>query len=163
MPEEKDPNIIIDASSLIALYKLNLIEILKDLFTSINAPEAVFTEVGQDLPQWIKILPVDNVDLITKFRENLGEGESEVIVMGIEKENYVLVLDDLRARNTAKKLGLKMTGLLGILIKAKKRGKILKIKPLLEILDEENFRISNKLKNETLKIAGEFLDTQSSG
>jgi predicted nucleic acid-binding protein len=58
MPEEKDPNIIIDASSLIALYKLNLIEILKDLFTSINAPEAVFTEVGQDLPQWIKILPV---------------------------------------------------------------------------------------------------------
>jgi predicted nucleic acid-binding protein len=44
MPEEKDPNIIIDASSLIALYKLGLIDILKDLYASINVPGAVLSE-----------------------------------------------------------------------------------------------------------------------
>jgi predicted nucleic acid-binding protein len=155
MPEEKDPNIIIDSSSIIALYKLNLIEILKDLYTSVNVPEAVLSELGHDLPHWIRILPVDNIDKAKDFRKKLGDGESEVIALGIEKENYVLVLDDLKARQTAKKLRLKITGLLGILLKAKKRNKISKIRPLLKILDKEDFRISNKLKNEILIMAGE--------
>jgi predicted nucleic acid-binding protein len=156
MPEGKDPNIIIDSSSIIALYKLNLIDILKDLYASINVPEAVLSELGHDLPHWIRILPVDNMDRAKDFRKKLGEGESEVIALGIEKENYVLVLDDLKARRTAKKLRLKITGLLGILLKAKKRGKISKIKPLLEILDKENFRISAELKNEILIMGGEI-------
>lgn len=155
MPEEKDPNIIIDASSLIALYKLNIIDILKDLYASINVPEAVLSELGHDLPHWIRIMPLDNIDKAKNFRKKLGDGESEVIALGIEKKSYVLVLDDLKARQTAQKLGLKMTGLLGILLKAKKRNKISKIRPLLKILDKENFRISNKLKNEILIMAGE--------
>ncbi|NIM12333.1 MAG: DUF3368 domain-containing protein [Candidatus Aminicenantes bacterium] len=155
MPEEKDPNIILDSSSIIALYKLNLIEILKDLYNSINVPEAVISELGHDLPHWIRILPVDDINKAKDFRKMLGDGESEVITLGIEKENYVLVLDDLRARQTARKLKLKITGLLGILVKAKKRKKISEIKPLLEILDKENFRISHKLKDEILTIAGE--------
>lgn len=155
MPEEKDPNIIIDASSLIALYKLNIIDILKDLYASINVPEAVLSELGHDLPHWIRIMPLDNIDKAKDFRKKLGDGESEVIALGIEKKSYVLVLDDLKARQTAQKLGLKMTGLLGILLKAKKRNKISKIRPLLKILDKEDFRISNKLKNEILIMAGE--------
>jgi len=155
MPEEKDPNIIIDASSLIALYKLNIIDILKDLYASINVPEAVLSELGHDLPHWIRIMTLDNIDKAKDFRKKLGDGESEVIALGIEKKSYVLVLDDLKARQTAQKLGLKITGLLGILLKAKKRNKISKIRPLLKILDKENFRISNKLKNEILIMAGE--------
>ena len=155
MLEEKDSNIIIDASSLIALYKLKLIEILKDLYVSINVPEAVLFELGHDLPHWIRIMPLDNIDKAKDFRKKLGDGESEVIALGIEKKSYVLVLDDLKARQTAQKLGLKITGLLGILLKAKKRNKISKIRPLLKILDKEDFRISNKLKNEILIMAGE--------
>ena len=155
MPEEKNPNIIIDASSLIALYKLDLIDILKDLYASINIPEAVLSEWGHDLPHWIRIIPLDNIDTAKDFRKKLGDGESEVIALGIEKKNYVLVLDDLKARQTAQKLGLKITGLLGILLKAKKRNKISKIRPLLKTLDKEDFRISNKLKNEILIMAGE--------
>ena len=155
MPEEKDPNIIIDASSLIALYKLGLIDILKDLYASINAPGAVLSEWGHDLPHWIRIMPLDNIDKANDFRKHLGDGESEVIALGIEKKNYVLVLDDLKARQTAQKLGLKITGLLGILVKAKKRNKISKVRPLLKILDKVDFRISNKLKNEILIMAGE--------
>ena len=157
MPEGKDPEIIIDSSSIIALYKLNLIEILKDLYTAVTVPEAVLSEVGHDLPHWIKIVPVDHIkEEVQEFSNKLGDGESEVITLGIEKENDVLVLDDLRARQAAKKLGLKITGLLGVLLKAKRRKKISKIRPLLEILDKENFRISTGLKNEILEIAGEI-------
>jgi predicted nucleic acid-binding protein len=155
MPEDQDPDIIIDSSSLIALHKLDLVEILKELYSFINVPEAVRSELGHDLSQWIKILAVDNIDMVRDLSKKLGDGESEVITLGIERENTVLVLDDLRARQTAKKLGLKITGLLGILLKAKKRNKISKIKPLMEILDRESFRISSALKNEILQIAGE--------
>jgi predicted nucleic acid-binding protein len=47
MPEDKTPNIIIDSSSIIALYKLNLIDILKDLYASVNVTGAVLSEVGK--------------------------------------------------------------------------------------------------------------------
>ena len=156
MPEENDPNIIIDSSSIIALYKLDLIDVLKDLYSSINAPEAVLVELGHDLPHWINILPVNDDETVGYLRKKLGSGESEVITLGVEKQNYVLVLDDLRARHAAKKLGLKITGLLGILLKAKKRKKIVRIKPLVEVLNKENFRISQKLIREILIIAGEI-------
>ena len=155
MPEDQDPDIIIDSSTLIALHKLNLVGILKELYTFINVPEAVRCELGHDLSQWMKILAVDNMDMVRDLSKKLGEGESAVITLGIERENTVLVLDDLRARQTAKKLGLRITGLLGILLKAKKRNKIARIKPLMEILARERFRISPTLKNEILRIAGE--------
>ena len=155
MPEDKTPNIIIDSSSIIALYKLNLIDILKDLYASVNVTGAVLSEVGHDLPHWIRILPADNINKVQDFRKKLGYGESEIITLGIEKADYVLVLDDLKARQTAKKLGLKITGLLGILLKAKKRKKISEIRPLVKILEEKKFRISHKLKDEILIISGE--------
>lgn len=155
MPEEKDPSIIIDASSLIALFKLDLIEILRDLYASVYAPEGVLYEFAQDLPQWIQILPPGNNPLVTVLSKKLGNGEAEAIAMGVERDDCIVVLDDLKARQTAKKLGLKITGLLGILLKAKKRKIISEIKPLLIKLERENFRISVKLKNEVLKSAGE--------
>lgn len=155
MPETKDPAIIVDTSTLIALDKLGLIHILKDLYSAVNVPEAVLLEFGQDLPHWFQVQSVKQVALLTLMSDKLGDGESEVIAIGIEKNNCVVVLDDLKARNTARKLGLRLTGLLGILVKAKQRGKIIAVKPLLEKLDTEEFRISEKLKAVVLSAAGE--------
>jgi predicted nucleic acid-binding protein len=155
MLDSNDQKIIVDTSSLIALSKLDLVFVLRDLYGEVIVPESVSHEFAQDLPPWIRVVAPRNIPLVIALREKLGYGETEVIALGIEKKDCLLVLDDHKARQTAKRLGLKITGLLGMLVKAKKKGKIDEIKPLLDQLDRGNFHISHGLKAEILKIAGE--------
>ena len=75
--------------------------------------------------------------------------------MAYETPNSLLILDDLQARQYAKKLGLNITGSLGILIKAKEKGMIKEVKYYLSIIKTTDFRLSEKLENEILKQAGE--------
>jgi hypothetical protein len=50
---------------------------------------------------------------------DLGAGESEVLMLGLELPESVLVLDDGLARRVAESLGLRFTGTLGLLLDAK--------------------------------------------
>jgi predicted nucleic acid-binding protein len=51
----------------------------------------------------------------------------------------------LRARKYAKRLGIKITGTLGVINKAKEAGIIEKIKPVIEKLIEKDFRVSKNI------------------
>lgn len=155
MPD-RDKKIIVDTSTIIALSKLNLLSILKSLYEKISITDSVREEFKEGLPDWIKIVPIENPNLVNYFRENLGPGESEIITAGIENPDYLLVLDDLRARKTAKKLNLRFTGLLGILVKAKKFGMIHSLKEILAQLESQNFRISRELIDKALQQVGEI-------
>ncbi|MCD6490435.1 MAG: DUF3368 domain-containing protein, partial [Thermodesulfobacterium sp.] len=68
----------------------------------------------------------------------------------------IIVLDDKKARKIAKDLNLKVTGTLGVLLKAKKLGLIEAIYPLLQELKKKNFYISEKLERNVLKLSGEL-------
>jgi len=67
-----------------------------------------------------------------------------------------LLLDDLKARKLASKLKMNFTGVLGIIHKSKQVGLITKIKPLIDRLQEANFRISDKIVDELLKLNDEL-------
>jgi len=68
------------------------------------------------------------------------------------------LLDDLKARRLAGKLNLKFTGTLGVFHKAKQLGIVDKIKPLIDKLLITNFRISENIVSEFLKINNELED-----
>jgi predicted nucleic acid-binding protein len=74
----------------------------------------------------------------------------------MELEDSLLLLDDLKARKLAKKLKLKFTGALGVISKAKQKGLISEVKPLLDKLVLTNFRISDIILNEILRINDEM-------
>ncbi|MFI5149883.1 MAG: DUF3368 domain-containing protein [Bacteroidia bacterium] len=57
-----------------------------------------------------------------------------------------MILDDYKARKIAEKLGLSITGTLGVIVKAKKNGIIESVKPILIELKGTNFRISSELE-----------------
>ncbi|MCB0476464.1 MAG: DUF3368 domain-containing protein [Flavobacteriaceae bacterium] len=86
----------------------------------------------------------------------LDKGESSAIALAIEKENSLLVIDEKKGRNVAKKMGIKITGILGVIIKAKEIGLIKKITPLIEKLEKVDFRISKTLKEKILRRVGEL-------
>jgi len=71
-----------------------------------------------------------------------------------QKAQYLLI-DDLLARKTAQHNGINIIGSIGILLLAKENGFIPKIKPYLEMIQQSNIHISQRLINEALKIAGE--------
>ena len=85
----------------------------------------------------------------------LHYGEIETIVAAKELNIKYVIIDEKSARNLAEAMSLKPVGIVGILLLAKKKNKIDKIKPYLDILVLRKFRISEKLYDIALKEAGE--------
>lgn len=73
----------------------------------------------------------------------------------METPNSTIILDDNKARKVATKLGLKITGTIGVIVKAKIKGIIPSIKPLLNKIKQTNFRLSEGIEQQALKQAGE--------
>ena len=67
-----------------------------------------------------------------------------------EIKNVLLILDDLKGRQEAEKLGFKITGTLGVLFRAKQSGLIDRIKPYIEQLIASGFRISQSVIDDLL-------------
>jgi len=64
-------------------------------------------------------------------------------------------MDDAEGRRVARGLGIRVTGLLCVLIEAKERGSISAISPLLDPLIAEGFWLSEAMRRIVLAAAGE--------
>lgn len=74
----------------------------------------------------------------------------------MESEDIFVILDDRNARRIAEQLSLKVIGTVGMLLRAKQKGVITEIKPLLTALNQADFRISEAIVQKALRIAGEL-------
>lgn len=142
---------IADASALIALEKINLLDILCTIYTEIILPEAVFNEFGTPPVKCYSMAKVES-PLVRLFVAdlNLGKGEAEVIAMSIET-GLRAIIDDLKARKVAETLGLNITGTIGILLKAEKMGLIESSYDKAKELRLRGFFVSDKLLEDILK------------
>lgn len=102
--------------------------------------------------EMIKLKEV-NYDSKLKMRfPNLGNGELSIIQWGLDlkgKCSYQCILDDLLARKVAKRLGLSISGSIGLIILVKDKNKYTgdKIEDIIESIDKSNFRISKHVLN----------------
>lgn len=83
-------------------------------------------------------------------------GESESIALAIETKADYLLIDEFLGRQIAEKLDLKIVGILGILIQAKKSGKISEIASYVSALRNVGFRLNQQLIQSVLKKLGEI-------
>jgi len=150
---------VVDSSSLIGLAQIEQFELLKDLFSEVCIPDAVYKEVviegkgepgSEETERAIKdgwIIRKRAVDIIAvkALSSTLGEGESEVIVLCKEIESDFAVIDERTARAAAELMGINVIGLIGIIDLAIEKGFDINKKALVDILIESGFRISNRL------------------
>ena len=98
--------IVADTSVLIALEKLNIFDSICNIYEKVLIPQAVLKEYGSQLNECFEVRKINDIRLLEIVKElNLGKGESEAIVIAFENDFPVLI-DDLKARNIAKKLHL---------------------------------------------------------
>lgn len=147
--------VIADTSCFILLDKIGEIGLLQKVFSSIITTQIIATEFGKQLPDWITILPVQNISYQTLLELEIDLGEASAFALTLEYTSSLLIIDDLKARRLADKLLLNYTGTLGVILKAKELKLLSSIKPLLSKIQLTNFRFSEKVLNEILSIANE--------
>ena len=104
---------------------------------------------------WVETRPVANRILVIALQVELDEGEAEAIALAQELAADVLLIDEHLGRAAATRLGVRIIGLLGVLIEAKNRGLIQEIKPAVDALMQLGFRIQQDLYQRVLQAAGE--------
>lgn len=150
-----DKVIISDSSSLIALTNIGELELLRELYGQLVITPEIQHEFGIPPPAWINIERVNDENKLRLLNLVLDKGESSGIALALERNHSLLIIDEKKGRGIAKSLGIKIIGLLGIILKAKEVGVIDKVEPIIEKLEKESFRMSQKLKSQLLKRAGE--------
>ena len=74
---------------------------------------------------WIHIESVRDIAEKKMYKAKLHDGEVEVMILAQEQKADLVIIDDNAAKKAAKYLGLTVTGTLGVLLKAKRQGRIL--------------------------------------
>lgn len=144
---------VVDSACLIGLERIGCLDLLPALIDPVFAPPAVNQEFGA-LPSWMNVQKPVDVGMVAALRLVVDPGESEAIVLAYEM-GLRIILDDRKAREVAQRLGVPVTGTVGLLLKAKQAGLVGEIRPLLDALDAHQFRIGDALRAEALRLAGE--------
>src|SRR3972149_10043132 len=147
---------VADTSPLILLAKINRLTLLPELYREVFVPPAVATElqakpdaISQDLDRFLRSVRVqapENATPVRALSESLGMGEAEAIALASEIPDAILIMDDAAGRRVAQRLGLRVTGLLGILIEAKVRRIVPAVTPLLDQLVAEGLWLSEAMR-----------------
>ena len=142
MPSASSAQIIIsDTSCLIALTNIGLLEVLPQLYKTVLVTPEVAYEYGEPLPEWISVRAVSDAGKVTAFNRFIDLGESSAIALAMEIDGALVIVDDLEARQFALNMGLKITGTLGLLIRAHKQGIITDLSAAISRLKENGFRL----------------------
>lgn len=161
------PNAIGDTSPVQYLYQLSLLDLLPNLYGQIVLPRAVVEELneglklGIHLPEpaslsWVSICQAQDLYCLSPVSDILGRGEQEAIALAIEIPDSLVILDDLLARNYARTLGVKFTGTLGVILKAKELGCLNAVMPVIDRLSSLGFRLDRRTRASVLRLAGEL-------
>ncbi len=165
------PAVVADSSPLVYLARLGRLELLRILHQEILIPPGVWREVGiegqhlaegQALAQacaagWVRVLTPGAASVPPDGElGRLDDGEREAIVLALEL-GALLVIDERDGRAVATRLGLRLTGTLGLLVEAKNRALIPSLRSELErLLVETNFRCAESLIQTALLEVGEI-------
>ena len=163
--------VMCNASPVIGLLAINKLPLLWKLFDEVLIPETVYRELCADSQKHkneitlikeavklgnLSIYQVKNAEAVKALYGKLHFGELEVIVGAKEEHIKLAVIDEKAARKMASDLLVDTIGILGILLLAKQRGLIDRVKLEVDKLRANGYRISERLYWRILNQASEL-------
>jgi predicted nucleic acid-binding protein len=159
------PKVVSNTTPILSLLKIDKLDLLKDLYETILIPQAVYQEIeaGKDRSfytdlcklDWIVIKHIESLQN-RMYLLDLDDGEAETLILAQEQNADLVIIDEKCGRRYAEQLGMPVTGTIGILLKAKKQGRIARIAPLLQELSNKQSWLSADLVKKALELADEF-------
>ncbi|PSF39219.1 DUF3368 domain-containing protein [Aphanothece hegewaldii CCALA 016] len=156
--------VVSNTSPILNLAIVDQLFLLNQQFSKIFIPVAVLNELKIDeerlgskaireaiLAGWIHIQEVNNKPFIHLLKQTLDHGEAEAIALAIELKADWILLDEREGRKVAKSLELKVTGILGILLRAKQSGVLDDLQTVIDdLVSKAGFRIAPNLLEQIL-------------
>jgi hypothetical protein len=151
------------------LASIGHLDLLKSQFSDIWIPGAVATELRAHpnpaasanvqaaiSERWIQTTNVRESELLNLLSLQLDRGEAEAIALAVELKADVILMDEREGRVLAAQSGVRVTGVLGILLVAKRSGQIASLKAEITSLREEaHFFLSGLMEMKIIAAAGE--------
>jgi uncharacterized protein len=159
-----------DTSPLSNLAIIGRLNLLQSQFTRVLIPASVRSELAR-LPDpagresileacesgWIACRSIANSQMVALLAGDLDRGEAEAIVLAMEVQPDVLLIDEREGRAVARRTGLAVRGVLGVLLRAKTMGRITSVSAEIRALrDRAGFFIASELEAEVLRSCGEI-------
>ena len=160
--------VIADTGPLIALARVEELDLLRRLYRRVVVPPAVHTELAIDSNRpgakvlagvfaagWADLAAVTDASVRWELDQLLGPGEAEAIALAEQEDTRFLLIDDARGRRTARSRGIPVVGVAGVLLAAKSRRELSAVGPVLDRLSSVGYRLSPRLVTGTLLRAHE--------
>lgn len=105
---------------------------------------------------WIKPQAVQDEAVVRLLQTTLDRGEAEAIALALEISAALVLLDEKDGRSVAERAGVRVSGVLGVLLHAKSKGQIRAVKPEIDALrSRARFFVSSDMERRVLNLAGE--------
>lgn len=160
--------VVSDTSVLIHLARIDRFSFLHRIYSEIIIPQEVWRETveeGSERPGapetrsardagWIEVAAVESDTSVHQLlRRAFDDGEAAVLADRMEAD--LVLLDESAARRRAEGLGLRKTGTVGVILRAKREGFIEEVRPELDALRATSFWIGDPLYRRILEAADE--------
>jgi predicted nucleic acid-binding protein len=158
--------VVVNTTPIIALSLVGELDLLRSLYDQIVVPSAVEAEVlaggrggigSSELREasWLRVVSLQDPRR-AELLVDLDRGEAEVLALAQELHADLVIIDERLARLHAKRLGLTLTGTLGVLLKAKQLGHVKAVAPLIGRLRQGGIHLSEVVVTEVLMLADEL-------
>jgi len=159
--------VVSNTSPLTNLAAIGQFDLLRHLYGAVHIAEGVWQELnareqhwpGRDevaAANWIDRHSVQNQTLVTALQRDLHRGEAETIALALELSADLVLLDEREGRHAAQRLGLRVAGVVGVLLEAKSQSAVDAIRPHLDALRHKaGFYLAEGVYHAALALAGE--------
>jgi uncharacterized protein len=151
--------VVSNTSPILNLAIVDQLTLLHQQFDTIIIPKAVLDELkineqrpgSQAIQQavaagWIQIHEMTSEPLVQLLRQTLDQGESEAIALAVALKADWTIIDERDGRKASRSLGLKVTGTLGVLLRARQTGDLKSLQPVINcLISKAGFRIAPEL------------------
>jgi len=145
------------------------LKLLQSQFGEVRIPAAVKAELDrfshpyalESIQQairenWLRSQKLHDDKVARLLDAGLDPGEAEAIALALEISADLILLDERDGRIAAERAGLRVTGVLGVLLRAKRDGQVQTVKKELDALRTAPvFFVSPSLEAQVLEAAGE--------
>jgi len=156
--------VVANTTPLISLASIGKLELLKDIFGEIIVADAVYNEIKAKQGYGYKEIDTDFIRVQSikgiAYRDflltQLDLGETETIILAKEIDADFVIIDENIAYKIAKSSELNVVRTLSILLRAKEKGLIPALKPLLDEMILKGRWYSQRVYKTILEQAGEI-------